>query len=1568
MWSRLHVSDTNFQVQFHAMYKQIVYELEIVQLAGHQLSSHIKRSLKCHLSTSNWLSNELLNHKLPVSVVDFRVLAAAIEGFGSNCLKNVMSSYSKYISTFLRKSTAQQLISLSAIQLKPSGYSTVKCRFKRKPSQYKLEDVFSFRTSFCTIADFNEFRFVMDEVTTEMSGSFTVSWLIPPAFISDIMKSIRNVDQFESFYQRYRITSLTLDGRWLYMRETEIDAMWSRLHVNNTMFKDQFHTMYKQIVYELEMAQITGHQLSLFLNKSLKCHQSTSDSLSHELLNHKLPVSVVDFRVLAAAIEGFGSHYLKSVMSSYSNYIISTFLKKSTAQQLISLSAIQKPSEYSVVKCRFKQKPSQYKLDKLFSLRTRFCAIANISELRFVMDEVNPEMSGSFTVSWLVPPAFISGIMKSSKNFDYHRFNITSLTLNGMWLYVSEAEIDAMWSQVHVSHTKFKDQFHTMCKQILHEMKVQNVSEERLSLYLQSLNYQEEISNQLSLALLREEFPVSFVDFGVFKAVIEGVGSDCLKRVMRSYCNYMLIFTKQSTVRQLINLSALQSGHYEHFVAAKCRIMEETSYYRLEKLLEFRTRFCAITSFNEACFVIDEINNMEMSGSFTVTWLVPSAAVSYTLKFTRNIFQIIYQEYKITSLTLDGMWIFLSAAEIDVLWSQMHPSNFESQFLTMYKQIVCELKAQEISKNTLSSYLMDQQQRLQNNASIHLSEAFLEHAFPMSILDFRVLSIIIDMFGSDCLKSVMKSLQNYIISIYTRESTVDQLVSLPPIPSEPSEYFISVKSRNTDEPSDCKLLRLLNFQARLCTNIHIDEVCFVMDKIEVETGGSFGVKWHVPSSLALDILKSANRFDLEQTELFQEMNIPSLQLGGMWLYNCQLTPFGIQLRKRYQQSQGSPSPVEWIPSPTKKIFRLAMIQRERVQQGHIEDRFIRMTISGRIDDILHAKSPVELEHIFRSTLHGGEIILIEGAPGSGKSTLTVHICQRWGKGELFQQFTVVILIQLRDPAVQRAQTIADLLPVENAEEIAAELIATNGRGVLWILDGWDELPPQLQQDSIFHKLIKRMLSECSVIVTSRPISSGDLHPVVSSRIEVLGFTPEEQRQYFTECLKGDTKAFSLEALLEKIQENPVVQSICYLPLNAAFIVHTFKYRNQSLPNTEYEIYLSVILSCIQRHFNKREHESHDLPIELASLNDLSRIEAVREPFQCLCELAYRGVMENKVTFSSCDLPQGSNTLSLLQAIVSFLQSGKSVFYNFLHLSIQEVLSAYYMTTKLSDSEQVSQFQQLFSQPRFAAVFQFYAAITKLKSPGICQVVDRIVEAKSKPLLVSLLRCLHEAQDPDLCLYVAERLEYRLDLSETSLSLLDCLSVSFFLSFLGGKDISVHLAQCHIGDFGVKYLIKYPLMSGYSDLVTINLKDNVICDEGASHIAKMMYCIERLHLDISGNPIGVIGTSYVLQAVRESAVLKTSVLIGGAIIDDLLPVENIQRTATELRATNSRGVLWIFDELKPYLPSIFLSPMHNSECSIIVTLLMKSSKISPSLFYCLFFAAYTRLRILTSAFM
>ena len=1375
--------------------------------------------------------------------------------------------------------------------------------------------------------------------------------------------------------------------------------------------EDQFDSLRTRIMCELSakpdmtvqivLDKLTGLPLSLrkeyesFIAKQIS-NMSSETQINKLFIVHLNPLSsFIDYGLIEYVIKKFGSDGLKKDMRSYCSEII-LFMKETTIKQLIDHlpGQAEVPPKFSLIEAKIGENASECTLEQVNTIRKRYCSELRLSEIIFHLLAIIE--SNSFIIRWLVPSALVSDIIvKADRYIDqsfYQEYKITSLTLDGMWLHMSESEIDVMWSQMHVSDIKFKNQFCTMCKQIVCEMKVRSVSKRQLLLYFQSnlseenlssyylqpLNYQELISDLFSVALLREEFPASFVDFRVLKAVIERFGSHCLKRVMESYCNYMSIFTKKSTAQQLINIgiiSTFQFTDFKGFKITRCKIMEEPSNYRLETLLSFRTRFCTTANFSEVCLIMNDINT-ETKGLFTVSWLVsPTVNTDSIMKSVRNVDQSFYQEFKITSLTLDGMWLHISEAELKVMWIHMNDAKLVDHFHNMHKQIVLELEVQNTPIDELSQCLMKQHPHLQKDASIFLSEVILTFPFPPSgfFLDFDMLSIIIKEFGSNCLRDMMMSYSKNM-SGFIKQLTVQQLVDLLPVPTIHHEGFIEAEYGIMEEPSVYTCEKILSIKNSICAEIDLSRFVLTMSHVRKSLSDSFYVGWLIPTHFVPDLIESANRIN---HTLYLSKNIASLSFGNQWVYNPKLNPFGSKLKEKYQQSQGSPFLVEWIPSPTKKIFRLAMIQRERVQRGHIEDSFVRMTISGRVDDILHAKSPIELEHIFRYTLHGGEIILIEGAPGSGKSTLTVHICQRWGKGELFQQFTVVILVQLRDPAVQIAQTIADLLPVENAEEIAAELIATSGRGVLWVLDGWDELPPHLQQHSIFRKLLppkvseqklgeiqedplyaeyvekkysdmklwevylqnnpqhNRLLTECSVIVTSRPISSGDLHPVVSSRIEVLGFTPEEQRQYFTECLKGDTKA--LEALLEKIQENPVVQSICYLPLNAAFIVHTFKYRDQSLPNTEYEIYLSVILSCIQRHYD-REGRGHDLPKELASLDDLSRSEAVRKPFQCLCELAYRGVMENKVTFSSSDLPQGSNTLSLLQAIESFLQSGKSVFYNFLHLSVQEVLSAYYITTKLSDSEQMSQFQQLFNQSRFAAVFQFHAAITKLKSPRIRQVIARTVEAKSKPLLVSLLRCLHEAQDPDLCLYVAGRLGYKLDLSETSLSPLDCLSISYFLFSLNAKEISVNLSQCQIGDLGAKCLTKYLSMSSYTDLITINLNGNDIHDEGVSNVAKMLFFIERLHLDISENPIRVTGTFYLFQAVRESAILKILILIGGTIIGDLLPFEAAQEIATEVQVMNERRILWILDDLQPHLHTVFLSPKHNSniEYSIIVT--------------------------------
>ena len=183
----------------------------------------------------------------------------------------------------------------------------------------------------------------------------------------------------------------------------------------------------------------------------------------------------------------------------------------------------------------------------------------------------------------------------------------------------------------------------------------------------------------------------------------------------------------------------------------------------------------------------------------------------------------------------------------------------------------------------------------------------------------------------------------------------------------------------------------------------------------------------------IDVIEALHKDKTITTPLPHEMHTRSR--------NHKLVKYGGYLKERYlTQTTCSFDSLDWPPRMTDKTFNLAMIKGLTVNRGKIKDKFVRMTIMGKVDDILHDKSPIDLKDIL--TTRKGRVVLLEGAPGSGKTTLTLHIRQKWSKGELFQEYLAVIVVQLRDPAVQCAKTIANLLPCTDksmAKKTAAEI-------------------------------------------------------------------------------------------------------------------------------------------------------------------------------------------------------------------------------------------------------------------------------------------------------------------------------------------------------------------------------------------------------------------------------------------------------------------------------------------------------------------------------------------------
>ena len=70
-----------------------------------------------------------------------------------------------------------------------------------------------------------------------------------------------------------------------------------------------------------------------------------------------------------------------------------------------------------------------------------------------------------------------------------------------------------------------------------------------------------------------------------------------------------------------------------------------------------------------------------------------------------------------------------------------------------------------------------------------------------------------------------------------------------------------------------------------------------------------------------------------------------------------------------------------------------------------------------------------------------------GGPGMGKSTLAIYICKQWAKGDLLQNYDVVILFLLRDADIQKAKNIKDLLLTVDdhmEDNVVKEIMKSNG--------------------------------------------------------------------------------------------------------------------------------------------------------------------------------------------------------------------------------------------------------------------------------------------------------------------------------------------------------------------------------------------------------------------------------------------------------------------------------------------------------------------------------------------
>ena len=643
------------------------------------------------------------------------------------------------------------------------------------------------------------------------------------------------------------------------------------------------------------------------------------------------------------------------------------------------------------------------------------------------------------------------------------------------------------------------------------------------------------------------------------------------------------------------------------------------------------------------------------------------------------------------------------------------------------------------------------------------------------------------------------------------------------------------------------------------------------------------------------------------------------------------------LRTKYIKSPLA-RPVCLSPSTTttEKYIDLSLVRREKITEEKANN-LTHLTLQGDVDQILQDSKQIELDDILKVD-DNTRLVVVEGAPGIGKSTLAWELCRQWSTMESMKRFSLVVLIRLQEEGVQSATDISDLFYHANntiSKHVGEEVEKSEGDGVLFVFDGFDQLPAHYRNSSkslLIQIITGEKLLKTTVLVTSRPSAMSDLQSLfrtdINRHIEILGFSQRAIQQYVESIFESNSDIlFSFNIYL---LANPVVKGMMYNPLNSAIVVGVYLATYESgkpVPHTQTQLYTELTWYLLLRYMN-----ATGLGDSLASKVPNSLEDLPRDIYQQLVNVgmfAFEEKLKNEMIFK--ELPEGFSDLGLLVKHTALYAKSETTTYSFFHLTHQEFISAFYIS-QLSIKKQRILFNE-HNTTSMDVVWRFVAGLTKMQSIGWddvkrLKVEKQIViddEVSVHPLII---QCVYEAQDVQSCsnVFGEERLSFISDrISNFDLYALGyCISlcaniwnisvrtseVGFSMLVHGMKSVEygggsieeLNLARSRGIDDGriPHHILKY--------MKILNLKSCVMDKRVFENLAEWISYMPNLtSLDISYNPGGDRSLVKLLHALREYGKLQRLYLQCIAInSDDVTALADLVQSSSSLRELEVDG--------------------------------------------------------------
>ena len=322
----------------------------------------------------------------------------------------------------------------------------------------------------------------------------------------------------------------------------------------------------------------------------------------------------------------------------------------------------------------------------------------------------------------------------------------------------------------------------------------------------------------------------------------------------------------------------------------------------------------------------------------------------------------------------------------------------------------------------------------------------------------------------------------------------------------------------------------------------------------------------------------------------------------------------------------------------------------------------------------NASQEKTLDNIF--VINDKFIFIFEGAPGIGKTVVAKQIAVEWANNKILRNIKLLLLLYFRDPGLQKVEDFSQLMKYCNFSNCENYFNERQGKNLLLIFDGFDEVSKDAKIYLFFENLLSRnVLPCCSIVFTSRPYITVGLHHFCDCKIEILGISEDDRYNFL---IKNNVSDEDGNKVKEFLQNNIIMNSLCYIPFNLAILLRLVAEKKE-LPKTQTELIKKSIDITIRYHIKKDSNQSdvknHDL------------IKCTKNIVDSLSVFAYMMAEKEKLVFTETEINTGCkaigqniNAFGLIQ-VVQFTNSEAltETLYSFVHFSVQEYLVAHYLS-------------------------------------------------------------------------------------------------------------------------------------------------------------------------------------------------------------------------------------------------------------------------------------------------